>query len=50
MLELAQKAVSDNRLMNAAFYYRAVEFYILQEGSDKELAFDVMVKWIEEKS
>lgn len=40
MLELAQKAVSDNRLMNAAFYYRAAEFYILQEGSEKELAYN----------
>jgi len=40
MLELAQKAVADNRLMNAAFYYRAAEFYILQEGPDKELMYD----------
>ena len=40
MLNLAQKAVSDHRLINAAFYYRAVEFYILQQGPDKELAYN----------
>ena len=40
MRELAQKATADNRLMNAAFYYRAAEFYFLQEGPDKELMYD----------
>ena len=40
MRELAQQAVADNRLMNAAFYYRAAEFYFLQEGPDKELMYD----------
>jgi pimeloyl-ACP methyl ester carboxylesterase len=40
MLELAQKAVADTRLMNAAFYYRAAEFYILHEGPDKALMYD----------
>lgn len=40
MLELAQKAVADTRVMNAAFYYRAAEFYILQEGPDKALMYD----------
>lgn len=40
MRELAQKAIADNRLMNAAFYYRAAEFYFLQEGPDKELMYD----------
>jgi hypothetical protein len=29
MEQLAGKAVSENRFMNAAFYYRAAEFYIL---------------------
>jgi len=40
MLELAQEAVADTRLMNATFYYRAAEFYILQEGPDKALMYD----------
>ena len=40
MLRLAERAVSENRLINAAFYYRAAEFYILQEGSEKELLYD----------
>ena len=31
MLELAERALSDGRLMNAAFYYRAAEFYVFQE-------------------
>lgn len=44
MLELAQKAVSDNRLMNAAFYYRAAEFYILQEGTGKEHAYNKFIE------
>jgi pimeloyl-ACP methyl ester carboxylesterase len=40
MRELAQQAVADNRLMNAAFYYRAAEFYFLEEGPEKELMYD----------
>ena len=28
MVKLAEKAVSEGRFMNAAFYYRAAEFYI----------------------
>ena len=37
MEQLAEKAVSENRFMNAAFYYRAAEFYILQDNSEKKL-------------
>ncbi len=40
MLKLAEKAVSEKRFMNAAFYYRAAEFYILTEDPDKELLYD----------
>ncbi|MGD2247227.1 MAG: alpha/beta fold hydrolase [Candidatus Methanofastidiosia archaeon] len=36
MLTLAEKAVSEDRLMNAAFYYRAAEFYTLPDDPDKE--------------
>ena len=40
MVKLAEKAESENRLINAAFYYRAAEFYILQENSEKKKMYD----------
>jgi pimeloyl-ACP methyl ester carboxylesterase len=40
MFALAQKAVNEKRFMKAAFYYRAAEFYILQEGHDKDFAYE----------
>jgi hypothetical protein len=40
MEQLAEKAVSENRFMNAAFYYRAAEFYILQDNPEKKLIYD----------
>ena len=40
MEQLAGKAVSENRFMNAAFYYRAAEFYILQDNTEKKLMYD----------
>lgn len=40
MLQLAENAVSEQRLMNAAFYYRAAEFYTFQDDSDKALLYD----------
>jgi pimeloyl-ACP methyl ester carboxylesterase len=40
MLKLAEKAVSENRLMNAAFYYRAAEFYTSSKDTDKEILYD----------
>lgn len=33
MLKLAETAVSEGRLMNAAFYYRAAEFYITRAST-----------------
>ena len=36
MLRLATKAVSEDRLINAAFYYRAAEFYTFPDDPDKE--------------
>ncbi len=36
MVKLAEKAESENRLMNAAFYYRASEFYMLQDNFEKK--------------
>ena len=40
MLRLAEKAVSEERLLNAAFYYRAAEFYVTPGDPDKELLYD----------
>jgi len=40
MLKLAEKAVSENMLLRAAFYYRAAEFYLLAEGPEKELLYE----------
>jgi pimeloyl-ACP methyl ester carboxylesterase len=43
MLRLAEKAVSEERLMNAAFYYRAAEFYTFREDPEKELLYDKFI-------
>jgi pimeloyl-ACP methyl ester carboxylesterase len=40
MVALAEKAVSEDRLINAAFYYRAAEFYTFREDPDKEILYD----------
>jgi pimeloyl-ACP methyl ester carboxylesterase len=40
MVELADKAFSENRLVNAAFYYRAAEFYTTREDADKDALYD----------
>lgn len=41
MIGLARKAEDEGRLMNAAFYYRAAEFYTLSEDPDKELLYNL---------
>lgn len=41
MLVLAEKAVAENRMMNAVFYYRAAEFYTLPADPDKEHLYDM---------
>jgi len=43
MLKMAKKAVSENRLINAAFYYRAAEFYLLYDDPDKENLYDKFI-------
>jgi pimeloyl-ACP methyl ester carboxylesterase len=43
MLKLADKAVAENRLMNAAFYYRAAEFYTLLGDPDKDPLYDKFI-------
>jgi pimeloyl-ACP methyl ester carboxylesterase len=35
LIKLAQKAEKDNRTLNAAYYYRAAEFYISPDDPDK---------------
>jgi pimeloyl-ACP methyl ester carboxylesterase len=40
MTDLAEKAVSEERWMNAAFYFRAAEFFVLSTDPDKELLYD----------
>lgn len=39
MLNLAEKAISEKRLMNAAFYYRAAEFYTKSNDPEKEILY-----------
>ena len=45
MLTLAEKAVSEERFMNAAFYYRAAEFYVLQDNPEKQLLYDKFIEF-----
>jgi len=40
MTGLAEKAVSGERWINAAFYYRAAEFFVLPSDPDKEKFYD----------
>ena len=43
MLKLAERAISEERLMNAAFYYRAAEFYIKSNDPEKEILYDKFI-------
>lgn len=43
MLRLAEEAVSEERLMNAAFYYRAAEFYTFAGDPDKDPLYDKFI-------
>jgi len=44
MVRIADKALRENRLINAAIYYRAAEFYTPSQDSDKELLYDKFIK------
>lgn len=44
MIRIAEQAESENRLMNAAIYYRSTEFYTHYQDSDKELLYDKFSK------
>jgi pimeloyl-ACP methyl ester carboxylesterase len=40
MLRLADKALSEDRIITAAFYFRAAEFYVKSTDPEKELLYD----------
>ncbi len=40
MLELAGLAAAEGSLMSAAFYYRAAEFYLLDDSPEKDFLYD----------
>lgn len=40
MIRIAEQAEHEERLMNAAIYYRSAEFYTLYQDPDKELLYD----------
>jgi len=40
MIRLGEKAVSEKRFMNAAFCFRAAEFYILTDNAEKHALYD----------
>jgi len=44
MLLLAEKATADERFMNAAFYYRAAEFYTISTDPEKEVLYDKFIE------
>jgi pimeloyl-ACP methyl ester carboxylesterase len=43
MLKLAEIAFSEGRLMNAAFYYRAAEFFTTRKDTEKELLYNKFI-------
>lgn len=44
MLKLAEEALSEDRILNAAFYFRAAEFYVKSADSEKELLYDRFIE------
>lgn len=40
MIRLGEKAVTEERFVNAAFYFRAAEFYILTDNAEKNALYD----------
>jgi len=40
MTRLGEKALSEERFMNAAFYFRAAEFYILKDSAEKDALYN----------
>ncbi len=44
MLKLAEKAVSEERFMNATFYYRAAEFYTKSNEPEKNILYNKFIE------
>ena len=44
MLKIADLAVSEGRLLNAAFYYRAAEFFMTRSNPEKERLYDKFIQ------
>ena len=44
MIKLAEKALLEKRLINAAFYFRSAEFYSLQGDPDKKVFYDKFIE------
>jgi pimeloyl-ACP methyl ester carboxylesterase len=40
MVRIAEQAVSEKRLMNAAIYYRSAEFFTMPDDPDREILYD----------
>jgi len=40
MLRIADKALSENRILNAAIYYRSAEFFTLTQDPDRKILYD----------
>lgn len=43
MIQLAQKALNENKFINAAFYFRAAEFFTLPSDPDKKELYDKFI-------
>ena len=44
MQYFAESAISENRLKNAAIYYRAAEFYLTEQDPDKDIFYDRFIE------
>ncbi|MFX0066098.1 MAG: alpha/beta hydrolase [Candidatus Hermodarchaeota archaeon] len=45
MMKLAEIAISERRLINAAFYYRAAEFFTTRKDPKKEILYDRFIEY-----
>jgi len=45
MLSLADLAVSEDRLLHAAFYYRAAELFITEKDPEKEILYNTFIEY-----
>ena len=44
LISIAEKALSEGRVLNAAIYYRAAEFFVLPSDPDKKMLFDKFIE------